>query len=228
MTIYEVVMHVKMDLAEDSPEAAQRVIENKMNEGEMVEEVCQVYSIRPIPKHEMPDEYSTYELKYPVGRLRNYYGPGHKDLEVLREAFRQYVLDDAAAHSTSPDPDLVERIIDDAVSEVLVHKANSGFVHKLMVAVKANTEMQIHCKTHGEVMAFDAGNGFLHCPECYTAALSECEDIAFAQHFDKCVKLADGPYSMEAKSGVAGEVISISGSEPHQVSEPCTCGEETK
>jgi hypothetical protein len=193
MTVYEVVMQVKLDLADDTPEAAERVIKNKLNEGEMYEEVCQVYAIRPIPKHE---DLAAYEPKYKVGCLRNYYGPGAEDLEVLREAFRQYIISvsDAALQA-------VDRVIDDTVAKVLASRTNSGFVHKMMAAVKPNTEMQIHCKTHGEVMAFADGNKHLYCPECYNGALSKIEDIQVMKHLDRCVELAKGPYSMEAKSG---------------------------
>lgn len=81
------------------------------------------------------------------------------------------------------------------------NRTNSRFVHRMMAAVKPNTEMQIHCGTHGEVMAFADGNKHLFCPECYNGALSKIEDIGVMQHLDKCVELAKGPYSMEAKSG---------------------------
>lgn len=163
--IYEVLMHVKIDLADDTPENAQRLIENKMNEGEMYEEVCHIFSIRPIPREELPESAyprkkkpglcmapgcpakaywlgpqgmslcsnhynkiknplgvsmgSTVSVPYPVTRLKGYYGPGAEDLTALREAFRRYVEQDAAEHARNVEPEEIERVIDDAVREVL-------------------------------------------------------------------------------------------------------------
>lgn len=86
-------------------------------------------------------------------------------------------------------------------------EANQQFVNVILQAVKANTELQLHCEKHGEVMAFDAGNGNLYCPQCYNTSLGKIEDATFKEHVDKIYDLKRKNYSISgAKKGTAGKV----------------------
>ena len=137
-------------------------------------------------------------------------------VDTLRQAFRNYVEDDAAEHGRNVTLEEVDRVIDSEVEKVVAQKTNAGFVAELMCAVQPNTEVQIHCEKHGEVMAYTPGNHDLHCPQCYNTSLGKIEDMAFKQHVDKCFELMQKSFSVGgAKKGVAGEVTKIElGSSP--------------
>jgi len=249
--VYEIIMQVMLDLADDTPEVAQKVIEDKINAGEHFS-ICNVFSVRPIPQKELSLEKdgdpscmvpecgslaswflpqgqrlclhhynmlknpttdkesadkrddvirrtrSTPRQKeedlsghrmYPIGKLTRYYGQHAEDLDVLWEAFRRYVDQDAQEHGRVATPEQVENVMNEEVQRVVAEKNNSCFVQRLTTAAKANTEMQLHCGKHGEVMAFNAGNDNLHCPECYNESLQEIETSSFKQHIDKIYKL---------------------------------------
>jgi hypothetical protein len=181
---------------------------------------------------------SSFRTMYPIGKLTNYYGPGHEDLTVLREAFRDYIEDDAAEHYATPQPGQVDQMIDDAVRRVVerrgakkesAQKTNQDFVNVMLQAVKANTETQFHCKKHGEVMAFARGNGDLFCPECYNESLGKIEDMHFREHLDKAipqrVKLPERAFKVGGATSGQFEVLSV------RVAKPLAeyirrCGEE--
>lgn len=254
---YEVLMHITLDLAEDTPENAQKVIQEKLNAGEHFS-ICHIFSIRPIPREELgfnddktptcmvpncgseaywlgpqghrlclahydmlknpptskeaadvkdatirrerSKEDLSFRTMYPIGKLSRYYGPGAEDLEVLREAFRRYIEQDAEEHGRVATPEQVEAAMDREIEKVIAGKTNSGFTQKLMFAVKANTEMQIHCEKHGEVQAFCSGDGNnLFCPECYNESLKKIETSSFKQHIDKIYKLPRDHFKVGGK-----------------------------
>lgn len=130
---WEVLLQVKLE--HEDPKDVARDIEIRINAGECItEDICHVFSCRPI-SHELPnqngDVLTEHVLEYPVGKLRNYYGPGSDDLEILRQAFRNYVEDDAAEHSRNVTQEEVDLVIDHEVQKVLESRPSLAHVHKL-------------------------------------------------------------------------------------------------
>lgn len=150
----------------------------------------------------LKDTVDEVRTMYPIGKLQNYYGPGHEDLEALREAFRRYVAKRDVPCTQAGRLADIEKVIDDGVrgviesrgaEEVEAEETNQQFVNVMLQAVKSNTEVQIHCDKHGEVTAFSPGNENFHCPECYNTALSKAEDAQVKQHLNKIPKLQPLP-----------------------------------